>query len=386
MKTHAFGFCIAVMYGTACLASGDSGSPIDGDADYERVKRILYGYSMWNYFHSEDHLPDKQEADSLGPESFPSLIRFLLDEERRYSDFVILRVLQSDGQIPTSAGDRGMLNAMSEYVKQTADNTWFRRTELPMTYIIQKGGANDLDILQYVAQKFYDFEYDVPATHKIESDAMRLLQARVDGVNLLGGVAGVDLQGEPDKGWLLPVSSSDGAGSALTMQQISADYGRMLSTNEPPFVPSVANTGPQAAYVYDLLKQALTKYGAPTNIPPELVKMVVSFDADGKPVCNVDLSKYGLAMPDFMPSPSSSRPVPPPSPVTDTNTAVEPPPQQNAQPPPAAAPATETDATDAAEPATAPSPRSWLATLFALGVGMAIALVLLMTLWKKRRQ
>ena len=379
MKMHSFVFCMAVLYGTVCFASGESGSPIDSDADYERVKRILYGYSVWNYDRNEAFLPYKQEADSLGPESFPSLIRFLLDKDSRHNQqiFVILRVLQSDGQVLTSAGDRGMLNAMSEYVKQIVDKEFFREEELPMTYIIQKGGADDLEILQYAAQKFYDFDYDVPATHKIESPAMRLLQARVDGVNLLG---------DPDRGWLLPDSSSDGTASALTMLRISANYGHRLSTNEPPFVPSVANTGPQAAYVYYLLKQALAKYGAPTNIPPELVKMAVSFDADGKPVCNVDLSKYGLAMPDFTPSPSSSRPVPPPSPVTGANATVEPPPQQNAQPPPAAAPATETDATDATEPATAPSPRSWFATLLALGTGMVAALVLLMTLLKKRQQ
>ena len=58
--------------------------------------------------------------------------------------------------------------------------------------------------------------------------------------------------------------------------------------------------------------------------------------------------------------------------------------QQNAQPPPAVA--VETNAMDAAEPATAPSPRSWFATLLALGTGMVAALVLLMTLLKKRQQ
>ena len=376
MKTHAFGFCIAVLYGTVCFASGDSDSPIDGDADYERVKRILQGYSWWNYLPSESNTPYKQMAESLGPESFASLGRCLLDEDSRYGMeyFIVMRVLQSDGQIPTSAGDRGMLNAMSEYVKQNADQNWFTRAEFAVPYILQKGNGGDMETLRYLAQKDYDFNYDVPTAHKIESDAMRLLQARVDGVNLLGA---------PDKWWLVPASSSDGAVGTFAMLRFSTHYENRLSTNEPPFVPSVTNTGPQAAYVYDLLKQALAKYGEPTNIPPELVKMVVSFDADGKPVCNVNLSKYGLAMPEF--ALASSRPVPSLPSVTDTNVVAEPPLQQNEQPLPAVATDTNND-TDIAEPAPTPSMRSWFATLLALGTGMVAALVLLITLRNKRRQ
>ena len=128
-----------------------------------------------------------------------------------------------------------------------------------------------------------------------------------------------------------------------------------------PFVPSFANVGPQALYVYEILKKALTigteeengmlarwlearrrwhhskivqeekfgeemverlkTVGMPAPPPPgvcekseyfeemwgELSTMVVSFDENGKPVCSVDLAKYGLSMPIIEPFPDSYR-------------------------------------------------------------------------------
>ena len=78
--------------------------------------------------------------------------------------------------------------------------------------------------------------------------------------------------------------------------------------------PSVANTGPQGLYVSEILCQAWLNLetetrigdgGSPypfrdqSKIPPELITMVVWFDEDGNPVCNVDLAKYGLTMPEL---------------------------------------------------------------------------------------
>ena len=77
--------------------------------------------------------------------------------------------------------------------------------------------------------------------------------------------------------------------------------------------PSVTNTGPQGAYVHKIIHQSWmnlkeetrTVHGNsfpcrdPAKIPVELLTMRVWFDADGKPVCNVDLSKYGLSMPEL---------------------------------------------------------------------------------------
>ena len=74
--------------------------------------------------------------------------------------------------------------------------------------------------------------------------------------------------------------------------------------------PSVTNTGPQALYVQDILRQYwetievekggdYNGYRDSAKIPGELITMVVWFDEDGNPVCNVDLAKYGLTMPEI---------------------------------------------------------------------------------------
>ena len=71
-------------------------------------------------------------------------------------------------------------------------------------------------------------------------------------------------------------------------------------------IPSVTNTGRQAVYVVEILRQYWMNmelnedgYRDRDKIPAELLTMVVWFDEDGKPVCNVDLAKYGLTMPEL---------------------------------------------------------------------------------------
>ena len=73
--------------------------------------------------------------------------------------------------------------------------------------------------------------------------------------------------------------------------------------------PSVTNTGPQGVYVNEIMQRAWKDimvnlprenwHESVSMIPPELLTMVVRFDDDGNPVCNVDLSKYGLTMPEL---------------------------------------------------------------------------------------
>ncbi|MCL1921705.1 MAG: hypothetical protein FWG50_11650 [Kiritimatiellaeota bacterium] len=74
--------------------------------------------------------------------------------------------------------------------------------------------------------------------------------------------------------------------------------------------PSVTNTGPQGLYVEAILRQywenlevGKDRHGNPyrdqSKIPPEIQTLVVSFDKKGNPVCNVDLAKYGLTMPEI---------------------------------------------------------------------------------------
>ncbi|MCL1921766.1 MAG: hypothetical protein FWG50_11970 [Kiritimatiellaeota bacterium] len=71
------------------------------------------------------------------------------------------------------------------------------------------------------------------------------------------------------------------------------------------FFPSVANTGPQAVYVREILYRCWEENGRDASkIPQELLTMVVSFDAEGVPVCSVDLAKHGLSMPVIEPKPN----------------------------------------------------------------------------------
>jgi hypothetical protein len=72
-------------------------------------------------------------------------------------------------------------------------------------------------------------------------------------------------------------------------------------------VASVANTGMQFLYVEAILRQYLlaqkeyfhgdrgASFVRQSDFPAELQAMAVWFGEDGKPVCSVDLGKYGLA-------------------------------------------------------------------------------------------
>ena len=84
-------------------------------------------------------------------------------------------------------------------------------------------------------------------------------------------------------------------------ESCNTDFGDFITV-----YPSVANTGPQGAYVREILVKAFGLTGGDVyepNIPEELLAMVVSFDADGNPVCNVDLANYWLSMPVITPKP-----------------------------------------------------------------------------------
>jgi len=92
-------------------------------------------------------------------------------------------------------------------------------------------------------------------------------------------------------------------------------------------IPSVANTGPQAFYVREILRRhwketlkvpdtfPIRDEGYPyieksmeyaSKVPDELLTMVVTLDVDGNPVSSVDLSKYGLSMPVITPKPDAA--------------------------------------------------------------------------------
>jgi len=82
----------------------------------------------------------------------------------------------------------------------------------------------------------------------------------------------------------------------------NTDFGDFITV-----YPSVTNSGPQGVYVREILVKALEQSEGSRykpEIPEELLTMVVSFDKNGKPVCSVDLAKYGLSIPVITPKPN----------------------------------------------------------------------------------
>ena len=303
-----------------------------------------------------------------GRDAFPEAMRFMeeADVGSKYLENAFTRIDQLDGLDILSPGDPRLLASVRGTLRRVLGYHYWWETDAArrgLIYLAKKGDARD----NYLFEKYltngnlWESRKAWQNTHSEEGLRIimpyRILQHRVAGTNIVAGVC--DRKAYPHQ-------------EAFDFQM------HAYSTNDLRFIPSVANTGPQAAYVYEALRQAClagqdpgdgSPYSAVTNTAPELLTMRVWFDADGEAVCDVDLAKYGISVPGLR--------------MADTNTP-PPPLQQNAQPPPVAA--IETNATDIADPAITPSPRSWLATLFALGTGMVAALVLLIALWKKRQQ
>jgi len=149
-------------------------------------------------------------------------------------------------------------------------------------YLMFKGDARDLDIIRGDAEVLAEFgvgnkkDFDIFA-----GDFKETLAMRVAGTNIINYVS-------------LPTC-------------MIPDYFNCI--------PSVTNTGPQGLYVQEILHQVWKTleieecvfeglsvslpFRDKSKIPPELITMVMWFDDDGNPVCNVDLAKYGLTMPEI---------------------------------------------------------------------------------------
>jgi hypothetical protein len=289
---------------------------------------------------SIDELPATQwlaDQAATGYHDFPAYKR-ILQEGRPYDNYTYRTLTELisriDGSNMRSPGDADIIRLTREFLVSKSDNPDWRFVDYSLLYLSQKGDAGDIPLLE----KYAELPSKLDFAKNAGLESLRILKARVSGTNVLSFLE------DRDYCW---------------------------STNEPPFLPSVANTGPQAVYVYDLLKQALAKYGDAANLPPELVTMVVSFDADGKPVCSVDPAKYGLVMPDFPPPPPAFTNEPAlTEPQAPTNNV----PEKNATP------------RIAETPVAPPSQKRSIAPL-AVGVGAGIFVALL--LWRglrKRKQ
>ena len=202
------------------------------------------------------------ETFGSGNDVLPELYK-LLEENIRDRSFVgeldsRLRNA-SNAHNPGVASDPGLLKIMRKLRDAYAND--FRVVTGAITYLVLKGDESDL-------AKISD-------GISVMCDAV--LGARVAGSNL------------------------------FVKMSVPTEYGGIITnmlpnlvTFRPPFIPSVANTGPQALYVYEILKRAWENAGEDeSKIPAELLTMVVWFDEDGNPVCNVDLAKYGLTMPEL---------------------------------------------------------------------------------------
>ena len=339
-------------------------------------------------FTDVDWLGISTNVAANGRGAYPDLARFMegIDLGSRSLESAFSWIDELEGRDVLSPGDphllastRGILARLLDYDgRYDKFNTVFRG----FVYLAKRGDARDIPLFEKYQKDPLRRQLDsklIPLTpEQKELRALRqamsylILQHRVAGTNIvLGGT--FDWSAYPYH-------------SAF---QLPRD---MYSTNDLHFIPSVANTGPQAAYVYAALEQAVKKalaqetvnlmegteierddsyddspYAMITNIAPELLTMRVWFDADGEAVCDVDLAKYGIFVPGLRVAGSS----PPASPP------------QGQPPSPAIAAISGADVT---EPATAPPPRSRLAIPLAFGVGILIALGVLAALRKKSRQ
>jgi len=147
-----------------------------------------------------------------------------------------------DGANYATAGEAEALDWTRKVIATHGTNT----PSQGFDYLMLKGNASDIGLLNEHAGGY----------------SAEILKERVEGGNLFGD----------------PRTFSDGIGLF--------------------FIPSVANTGPQAVYVGEILFRAWEEAGMDiSKIPSELLTMVVTFDGNGNPVCNVDLAKHGLSMP-----------------------------------------------------------------------------------------
>ncbi len=311
------------------FAQGVIGYPQE-DPSLARVQRLLMASVM--------DLPVDQwlaDMDATGYQDFPAYIRFLEDETRPYNNYnyhiLMPFICKIDGSNMRSTGDSDVLRLTREFLTVKSDNPDWQSAAYCLLYLSQKGVSSDLPLLE----KYSELPSNLDFAKQSALESFRVLQGRVAGTNM------------------------------LTFLQTRYYH---WSTNKPPFQPSVANTGPQSAYVYDLLKQALAKYGDATNIPPELITMRVSFNADGSPVCNVELEKYGLTMPGLPPPPLSAI----------TNISAEARSQTTVTVP------VKADGLYVAEPSV--EPPSWLRPVvpFAVGAGVLAALFLWRCILKRK--
>ena len=236
--------------------------------------------------------PLGDELNNKGREAYPMLARFLTTNDcsslgnELCDELVFLWLIRRDGWNMLAESDPKMLAATrSVMVKILKKDNIYETMAIrnALIYLCQKGTAHEVPIMER-----YLLRPDVQTNEYLRTSVVgmphRILQARVAGTNIVNGMFDSKLYPYP----------LNGLGDAYT-------------TNDIRFIPSVANTGPQATYVYQAFVRAIFKESRVDNedfynsmfnhIPPEMLTMQVWFDKEGNAVTDVDLSKYGVSVP-----------------------------------------------------------------------------------------
>ena len=182
------------------------------------------------------------------------------DPNPKYVNHIILRLYALDGSELASYGNQEALGWTRRVLREKGKGF---DTGLALRYVLLKGDERDLDVI-----------------HPYRKD---ILAMRVAGTNIVNH----------------PYFDNRLNAGPAALQSV---------------IPSVTNTGPQALYVEAIIRQYWDRleteyheedtgrerpFRDASKIPAELLTMVVWFDEDGNPVCNVDLEKYGLTMPEL---------------------------------------------------------------------------------------
>ena len=222
-----------------------------------------------------------------GRGAFPELVAFLTTNSSASLCYwpALREAYRLDGWDMQTVGDRAMLSVTHKILSTLLEQNKQYETSAALDgfiYLAQKGDATALPLMEKYLANPITRTSEYLMTSGIGMPYL-ILQARVAGTNIVNGM--FDRK-------LYPHTANN--------------LGPAYTTNRLRFIPSVANTGPQAAYVFKAFCKAIMKSGSYVEghpetivscIPPEILTMRVWFDKEGKAVTDVDLSKYGISVP-----------------------------------------------------------------------------------------
>ena len=213
---------------------------------------------------------------------------------------------QDDGWAYASYGKQEVLDWARNILK-SEDNLFSR--EGARGYLMRKGDARDLDIIGGDKKALIKDDAEVLEMFKGNADVLNVIRRTPDALDMIRRMQNLDILFSDYK----TILAMRAAGTNI-INYIPISNG-FIETRWYGCIPSVTNTGPQGVYVENLLRQYWENmetgsflfegesrplsFKDRSKIPAEIQTLVVWFDEDGNPVCNVDLAKYGLTMPEI---------------------------------------------------------------------------------------